>query len=379
MKAWVAGLLCLAAHAAVTEVRVPSGGIQPQVLVDTAGTLHLVYYKGAAGGGDLFYVTSRDFGNTFSTPVRVNSEPSSAIAAGTIRGAQIAMGRNGILHVAWNGSSLAKTKGIVNPDSGKPGEAMFYTHLNAQHTGFEAQRNLMLHTFGLDGGGTVAADNAGHVYVAWHGKAPGAKAGEAGREVWVAKSADDGKTFSPETPAWDRPTGACGCCGMKLFADGNGGIYGLYRSATEGTHRDIYLLRSSDQGKTFSGSMLQKWDINACPMSSMDFATAPGKVFGAWETAGQVYYSALGSEAKIVSPAGEGKGRKHPRIASDSKGDILMVWTEGTSFGKGGSFAWQRFDPQGNVETDQGRAPGIPAHSFAAVAAKPDGGFVLFY
>jgi hypothetical protein len=72
--------------------RVPSGGIQPQVAVDDMGTLHLVYYTGDAHHGDLFYARSRDAGSSFSSPLRVN-ERGSAIAAGTTRGAQLALGR----------------------------------------------------------------------------------------------------------------------------------------------------------------------------------------------------------------------------------------------------------------------------------------------
>ena len=378
MKYLALALCGLSAYAAtVTEVRVPDGGIQPQAAVSTDGILHLVYYKGEARGGDLFYVTSRDFGKTFSTPIAVNSEPGSAISAGTIRGAQIALGRNGMVHVAWNGSPMAKTKGTVNPESGKPGEAMFYTRLVSGH--FEPQRNLMLHTFGLDGGGTLAADSDGNVYVAWHGKAPGAAEGEAGRQVWIAKSSDDGKTFAAEAPAWKQATGACGCCGMKLFANSDGKLYGLYRSATQSVHRDVYLLTSSDHGSTFTGAMLQKWDINACPMSSMDLASTPGTVYGAWETAGQVYFSRLAPTASAISPAGEAKGRKHPRIAVDSNGNVLMAWTEGTSFGKGGSLAWQIFDARGTATSEHNREPGIPANSFPAVAAKPDGNYLLIY
>src|SRR6266852_9150507 len=40
----------------VTVLTVPNDGIQPQVLTDAKGTLHLIYYKGDAGAGDLFYV-----------------------------------------------------------------------------------------------------------------------------------------------------------------------------------------------------------------------------------------------------------------------------------------------------------------------------------
>jgi hypothetical protein len=220
--------LCAAAVLAASEpprnpdislVRVPNGGIQPQAVMDRGGTLHLLYYSGDPRQGDVFYVKSSDSGVTWSRPLRVNSDAGAAIAAGTIRGGQIAIGQNGRVHVAWNGSSKAEPKGPLDPESGQPGAPMLYSRLNNSCTAFEPERNLMTRTFDLDGGGTIAADPAGHVYVAWHGKAPGAASGEAGRQVWIAKSNDDGKTFSAEQPAWKDPTGACGCCGMAMYAD----------------------------------------------------------------------------------------------------------------------------------------------------------------
>src|SRR5262245_52610457 len=98
--------------------RIPHGGIQPQVAIDQGGTLHLLYYAGDARHGDIFYVQSKDFGASFSPYLRVNSQPGSAVAAGTIRGAQLALSRRGHLHVAWNGSMEAEPKGTINPDSG---------------------------------------------------------------------------------------------------------------------------------------------------------------------------------------------------------------------------------------------------------------------
>ena len=93
--------IVLAAQPSVSLIRVPNGGIQPQVEVRD-GVVHLVYFTGEPGHGDLYYVRSRDYGRTFSAPMRVNS-PHSAIAVGAIRGAQLAIGRNGRVHVAWNG------------------------------------------------------------------------------------------------------------------------------------------------------------------------------------------------------------------------------------------------------------------------------------
>ena len=160
------------------------------------------------------------------------------------------------VHVAWNGSH--KPGGHEAP--------MSYARLNDARTAFEAQRNVMQFSGGLDGGGSVAADKAGNVFVAWHGR--GDKEGEEHRRVWVARSTDDGKTFAREAAAWNEPTGACGCCGLRAFADRQGRVHLLYRAATESVNRDMYLLTSENQGRTFSGVLLDKWKLNACPLTS---------------------------------------------------------------------------------------------------------------
>src|ERR1051326_1095793 len=180
----------------VTLMRVPNGGIQPQVSVDAVGTVHMIYYKGDPGHGDLYYVRSRDGGVTFSAPVQVNSQPGSAIATGNIRGAHIALGRNGRVHVAWNGShSLTGRMGQ---------EPMWYTRINTAGTAFERERNVIQSAYGLDGGGSLAADNTGNVYVVWHAPAPGTE-GEGNRRVWIPRAAGGGGTLGGGEPEGGRP------------------------------------------------------------------------------------------------------------------------------------------------------------------------------
>src|SRR5438105_463281 len=253
LKTQAIGLLTvLLASWAVAEapkiklMRVPDGGIQPQVAVDESGTVNLLYYKGPEAKGDLFYTKSSDGGVSWSTPIRVNSQPGSALSIGTIRGGHIALGKNGRVHVAWMGADGAEPK-----PPGTKATPMLFARLNDAGTGFEPQKNVITQNVGLDGGGSVAADASGNVYVAWHAS-PKGKQGEENRTVWIARSTDEGKTFAPETKAWDAPVGACGCCGMRMFADARGDVYILYRSATEMVHRDIYLL-SSKNGETFAG------------------------------------------------------------------------------------------------------------------------------
>jgi hypothetical protein len=142
----------------VTTQRVPERGIQPQVAVDAKGVFHMIYFKGAeAGAGDVFYVHSDDGGKTFSKPVQVNSQVGSAVATGNIRGAHLAIGKKGRVHVAWNGSSKAEPKAPIKE------APMLYARLNDDGTAFEPQRNVIQAAAGLNGGGSVAADDAGNV------------------------------------------------------------------------------------------------------------------------------------------------------------------------------------------------------------------------
>ncbi len=377
------GAVGIADSSSVMLVRVPHNGIQPEAVVDGRGILHVLYFAGEPRAGDLFYVRSTDYGQTFSTPVRVNSQRGSAIATGTIRGGQIAIGRGGRVHVAWNGSDIAKPGGVPNPADGQPTAPFLYARSNADGTRFESQRNLTTRGYFIDGGGSIAADQSGNVYAAWHAAPVDGRPGEDHRLVWIARSSDDGATFTTEQPAWREPTGACGCCGLRIFVGPSNIVHLLYRSATAMTHRDIFLLESTDQGRTFRGSRVQPWELGACPMTSMSLAAFPSKVFGAWETAGQVYFGEIDSKSAriptLIPAPGEGGSRKHPRLAASANGDVLFVWTEGTAWSRGGSLAWQAFDSSGRVTTLKGAAPGIPVWSFAAPIARPDGRFVILY
>ncbi|HEV1285194.1 MAG TPA: sialidase family protein [Bryobacteraceae bacterium] len=366
---------------AVNVLSVPRGGIQPQIAV-CDDVVHMIYFAGDPKQGDVFYTRSNDFGGKFSPAIRVNSQLGSAIAIGAIRGAQLSVGKGNRVHVAWNGSDTAEPRGPINPEAGKPGSPMLYARLDDRTSAFEPQRNLIQETFGLDGGGTIAADHDGNVYVGWHGKIPGARQGEAGRQVWIARSRDEGRTFAKERPVSQEPTGACGCCGMRLFADSRGVIHGLYRSARENVHRDIYAFRSEDGGNSFSVALLHPWNVNACPMSSMNIIEHGSEVFGAWETQTQVYFAPLSrgmsaARAGMVAPSGENPKRKYPALARNKRGETLLAWVEGAGWQRGGVLGWQFFDKAGRPSAASEIRQNVPVWSFPAVFARPDESFAI--
>jgi len=257
---------------------------------------------------------------------------------------------------------------------------MLYTRLNDHGTAFEPARDVITSARGLDGGGSVAADNQGNVYVFWHAPKPGNTNGEAGRAVFVARSADDGKTFAPETLASAKPTGACGCCGMKAFADSEGNVFALYRSASEMLNRDETLLISRNRGAGFDIAYSHGWKVAACPMSSAFLSETKAGVLAAAETHGRVFFVRVdpttGKVSEPVSPATKGK---HPVAVGNARGEVLLAWTEGTGWGKGGAVAWQLYDQAGNPKSEKGRTEGVPVWSLTTAFAKQDGNFVIIY
>ncbi|MBV8780963.1 MAG: hypothetical protein JO353_06155, partial [Phycisphaerae bacterium] len=208
-------------------IKTPNGGLQPQAVVDTEGTIHLIYLYGDPAAADIGYVRKAPGERDFSPAIRVNSQPGSAIAIGTVRGAHIVLGSSGRVHVAWNGSSTAEPKG---PRNGAP---MLYTRINERRDGFEPQRSVMTTASGLDGGGSLAADGHGNVYVTWHaqGQENGKPIeGEEHRRVWIARSIIYRTTATTEKPVSRRDRGVCACCGMGALADDAGHLYVVYRS-----------------------------------------------------------------------------------------------------------------------------------------------------
>lgn len=369
----VLSLLCivtstLSSDEVVQFSRVPDSGIQPQVILGPDQTVHLLSFHGDPAAGNLHYRT-RSRKGTWSEPKQIDPSEGTAIAIGTIRGGQFALGRSGVIHVVWNGSGKARKQGEESP--------LLYSRLDPVSHQFEPVRNLIQNAYGLDGGSTLAADKNGNVYVIWQAK--GEKQGEEHRRLFLAHSGNDGSSFSAERPIFRNNTGICACCSMLAETDPDGNLMVMYRGVKERSSRNVYLIKSKDQGMTFESEMFDQWNINNCPMSSFGLLLSESASLAAWETEGKIRLASLKDDSMTIYKPNGGNNCKHPRLALGTDGKILVVWTEGTSWGKGGNIAWQLYDKEGKPTRVRGRKEGLPVWSFATPLALPDGQFEIIY
>ena len=368
MNKLILTFLLLPLLAGGTEVlleRVPEGGVQPQVVTTSDGTLHLVYLIGNPGGGDVRYATKKAGATEWSTPRTINSTPATAVALGTIRGAQIAVGKDDSLHVVWNGPG--------GKDQPSP---LLYTRSLNRGAAFAKQRDLRANTKGLDGGASIAASAKGDVFVVWHGAPAEATPGEINRRVFILKSIDNGNTFAaPKIANGDDP-GVCACCSLKTFVSPTGELLTLYRAARSMAQRDITFMSSTDGGTTFHHRTIGPWAISACPMSSASVIAAGPKARAAWEAEGRVYTSLLDEKSTALAVSGE--QARHPALAVNAGGETLVSWSVGTGWQKGGQLAWVVLDAAGQPTANRGTKTGVPVWGFSTAYVAGDH-FVLLY
>ena len=117
----------------------------------------------------------------------------------------------------------------------------------------------------------------------------------------------------------------------------------------------------------------------------MAFASVDAKTLAAWETEGQVYFARVkeGAPGTAIVAPGNTNRRRHPALATNGR-EVLLAWTEGMGWNKGGSLAWQVYDaadqPMKNAKTaEYGRTDGVPVWSLITAVTLTDGRFAIVY
>src|SRR5262245_20040858 len=111
-------------------------------------------------------------------------------------------------------------------------------------------------------------------------------------------------------------------------------------------------------------------------MSTFALARGPRELLGAWETQGRIRYGALGEGSESRTASGDSDGCKHPSIACNAAGDVLVAWIEVGGWGEPGTLTWRLSDEKGAVlASGRGEGDGVPPWSLVQAVALPDGSF----
>lgn len=353
----------------------PDNGLQPRLIVDTGGSVHLLYFRkridrAGAREGNLYYRQFDAGTNSWGNPVKVSSTAFN-LQTVSISRAGMAIDGTGRIHVIWY----------------LPREAEYiYARSDSARTAFETQRSMVSEfAEGIDAGADIAA--AGNqVAIVW---GAGDLSREYERTVFLRLSGDNGESFGPELMAGNSDLGACACCSLASDFNNNGDLRVAYRSAINGSGRHTQLLSLELAGGGIESSLydvvheLQQWELSSCPLSTNDMASDfGGDLWLVFETAARIVQKNLDSDhapSLVAEPATRTR-QKNPAIAFNHDGQRLIVWGEGISHSRGGVLNMRLFDADGTLlDAGYNETIEIPEFSFPAAALLPNDTFLVLY
>jgi len=350
----------------VRVVRLPEGTLVPDVMIDGAGVLHMVYGL----GDDAWYVRSADNGRIFSSPVKVNTEGKVTLKMGE-RGPKLALGKGGSIHVVW-------------ADQWSPGVKVYPRYSRSLDGGrtFEPPRALAS-LFGIDGL-TVAADGEGNVMAFFHQVSPAQQEIPEAHRLYLTRSIDDGTIFGPEERLKIRGMEdlACSMCMMRARITADGDVCLALRVANDNI-RDFFLLRSPKRENDFVPRRINedRWELKTCPMCGPELTLDPaGRMLCAFMSRHRVYWSALEGgrfTLHVATPAKE-NDEIYPAAVGDGQGHVLLVWQVGPmAVGRQATVKWALYGNDGTFSGKQGTIGVSTSGTKATAFAGTDGAFCI--
>jgi hypothetical protein len=256
-----------------------SPGEQPQITVDGKGLVRLVF-----GQKDkILYATSTDNGKTFSKPVVIAEVVKMHL--GMTRGPQLASSKDYSIVTAMDQPGNIHTFRLTH----KTGKWEKLANVNDSND--SAPEGLM----------SIAADGNNNFYAVWLDLRENRK-----NNIAFASMNGDSRWAKNKFAYKSAEDHVCECCKPSIAVKGNN-VFIMFRNWLRGS-RDLYLVSSSDKGRTFSGA--QKlgngtWPLKACPMDGGGLVIdSKNEIHTAWQRDGQIYYVKPGEQEQKI---GEGR------------------------------------------------------------------------
>ena len=284
----------------------------PRIAVDSQGNINVVWID-ATTGQDIFYSRSTDSGMTFSSPKNLSNGATNA------ENPQIAVDASGNISVAWD-----ITNGVM------------FTY-STDGTSFSTPVNLTTNTTGSSAP-AMAVGTDGSINIVWEDDF-NSKA-----HICFSRSTNNGQSFSAPTTV---SNGAGNSTSAQIAVDASSNINIVWVDDSPGNFVIMYS-RLSNTGTTLvSGKTISGAGNAASPQVAVD---AAGNVQVVWQaTTGtavnnDVFFSrstngggAFSGPQNISNDSGDSS---NPWLTADALGNVNVVWTD-TTPGKANTFFTQ--------------------------------------
>lgn len=232
-------------------------------------------------GSTVYFARSTDRGATFSKPVAVSEW--GKLALGMRRGPRIVATASGPLITAIVGQQGGGRDGDIIAWRPVDGGRTWGNNFRVNDVAGSAREGL--HDIAASGNFVVA------VWLDLRNERT---------QLYAGTSADGGANWSANRPIHEGSI--CECCHPTVAIDAQGTVHVMFRNSLDGA-RDIYSMRSTDRGKTFTAATKSgegTWMLNACPMDGGAIDTATGKTI--WRRDGEIFVAGQsGKETRVAT------------------------------------------------------------------------------
>ncbi|MBY0575213.1 MAG: glycoside hydrolase [Gallionellaceae bacterium] len=285
---------------------------------DAKGRLWLASVK----DGHVMVSHSDDRGETYSAPVKVNSEAELVAADGENR-PKILVAGNGNVYVSYTRSLETPFAGNVRFSRSTDGGKSFSAPITVNDN-----HELFTHRFD-----TMGVNGRGQIYIAWLDKRDAAatnKKGEkySGIAVYYAVSDDEGRSFKPNIKATDH---SCECCRIAMALDTDDYPVITWRHIYDTNIRDHALVKLDGKMAPLRLSH-ENWNIAACPHHGPSLSIASDGIYHAtWFNNAGLFYAHSADQGKTFSKplnfGGFEAQAAHPYVLSLGS-RVYLAWKE---------------------------------------------------
>jgi hypothetical protein len=269
----------------------------------------------------LYLARSTNGGQTFGSAVLATGE--TPVHVLPIEHPALAVNGNGRVDIAW-----------LEMPSDFIGATIWYASSSDGGQTFSAGQSVASESAGEVAMVQIALDEAGNPIVAWLNDS----------KLRFSRSFDQGKTFSEAVTTTDE---SCECCQPQISSSGEI-IRIAYRGRESGNDkgdiRDILMIHSNDQGRTFEAIARVSdahWYLPACPIAGPGLAARAGDYFVTWVdgraeppgvfTRGDIWFAASNDGGRSFSSnirvnADESMHNTLPVIAIGPGGRLHFAW-----------------------------------------------------